>query len=658
MARLRGFRAFGRVWVSVTAVLGACGTPAAPAPLSPEKAGAHAASPAELAEVGTFVDHGAPNGVLLWLRVPAPGRDIPLLGTLLGVGSMFEPSEVASRQLGPALSRAIDWSKPVDLTTAGLDDGPMRVALAAGIVDPTTFFGQVSGEFAVVHASQGRFQLVPKAKSRPGAFGCELWHAAPPVGARLICATQSELIDQQGEFLMAAARTRVDHSNVHAELPGQAARELLRKSSAQQASKHRASDDSAYAAGQAMGEQWISDWVRDSSGFSWDLTLRRDSLELSQEMGFSRSDSWFSTALAGRTGPTQTVPDAFWRLPNDSDAALYFEGAEPEPMRRQAASLIHTLRVAMDANDEFESPPDRLDQFEHTFARLILRGGAFELAYGRDLNQAARALAEAAEHAADRGPRAGSLDPALKKAQARLGAWGLLGIEDDSRAYLQALRDALRFATDKTQQPRKKNTKPSSPSPSNWTFAELPLAAPAGLPADALHFVARSEPDAKYLASKAKPAAPAPSVYHLIAVPDAPQHLWLAIASDEALAIAKLRALLSPEPSKTLAASDELRQLAKQPLAGLGFASLAGLNGFDLSAESKDKVRSSRAILKQLWGLPKHGSTRMPLWITRAQGSASQRRIAYNVRFTPDAIADLLAIFMTPDSEAEAGENK
>ena len=657
MARLRGFRAFGLVGVFVTGMLGACATPAARTPLSPAKAGVHATSSGELSEVGSFVDRGVPSGVLFWLRVPAPGRDIPLLATLLGVGS-FDPSEVASGKLGQALSRAVDLSKPVDLTTSGLDDGPMRVALAAGIIDLDTFLGQVSDEFDVVHKSQGRWQLVPKAKARPGAFGCELWHAARPVGARLICATRAELIEQQGEFLMAAARTRVDRSNVHAELPGKAAQDLLRQSSAQQASKRDAAEDSAYAAGQAMGEQWISDWVRDSSGFSWDLTLRRDSLELSQEMGFSRSDSWFSTALAGRVGLAKAVPDAFWQLPNDSDAALYFEGAEPEPMRRQAASLIHELRVAMDTNDEFESPPEKLDQFEHTLTRLSLRGGAFELAYGRDLNRAARALDEAEGHAADRGPRSGSLDPALKKAQAQLGAWGLLGIEDDSRAYLQALRDALRFATDKTQYPRKKSEKPPSPSPSSWYFGEVPLAASAGLPADALHFVVRSEPNPKYLASKAKPAAPAPSAYHVIAVPDAAQHLWLAVASDEALALAKLRALLSPEPAKTLGASAELRQLAKQPLAGLGFVTLAALNGFGLTAESKDKVRSSRNVLKQLWGLPKRGSTRMPIWITRAQGSGGQRRIAYDVRFTPDAIADLLAIFMEPDSEAEGVQSK
>ena len=121
-----------------------------------------------------------PSGVLLWVRVPAPGRDIPLLGTLLGVGS-FDPSEVASSKLGQALSRAVDLSKPVDLTTSGLDDGPMRVALAAGILDLDRFLGQVSGEFDVVHKSQGRWQLVPKAKARPGALVCELWHAACPV---------------------------------------------------------------------------------------------------------------------------------------------------------------------------------------------------------------------------------------------------------------------------------------------------------------------------------------------------------------------------------------------------------------------------------------------------------------------------------------------
>lgn len=643
----------GLQWVLVSGALGACATPAAQgAPRSSAQAGAHAAPSGELSEVGSFVDHGAPNSVTIWLRVPAPGRDIPLLGTLLGVGSTFDPTEVLNNKLGPTLSRTVDLSKPVDLTTSGLGDGPVRIVLAAGIVDPAGFLSRVSADFQLVHAAQGRFRLVPKVKPRPGALSCELWHAAEPVGARLVCATHTELIEQQGEFLMAAARTRVDRSNFHAELPGQAAQDLLRKSAAQQASKRRAAEDPSTAAGRAMGEQWIADWVRDSSGFSWDLTLRRDSVEISQEMSFSRSDSLFSTALAGRAGAVKPVPDAFWQMPNDSDIALYWEGAEPEPMRKQAASMVHAVRLAMEANGEFESPPDKLEQFEATVASLCFRGGALEFAYGRDLNQAARALNEAAKQALDRGPRAGSAEPALKKAQAQLGAWGLLGIEDDARAYLQALRDALRFAAEKAQPSPKKGAKPSTPSPSKLEFVEVPLPSSSGLPAEALHVVVRSQPNPKYLAAKTRPAPPVPSAYHVIAAPDSSQHLWLAIASDEALALAKLRAVLHPEPAKTLGVSEELRQLAKLPLAGLGFASLAGVNGFGLSAESKDKVRASRFALKRLWGLPKHGSTRMPLWITRNQSGAGQRRIAYNVRLAPAAIADLLAIFMGPSEPA------
>lgn len=645
----------GRVLVSVA--LCGCGAPATQTPRLAAPIGSHPSSASELAEVGNFADRGAPNGVVIWLRVPAPGRDIPLLGTLLGVGSIFDPNEMLNHKLGPSLSRTVDLSKPVDMTTSGLDDG-VRIVLAAGIFDVSTFLSQVSHDFELVHKSQGRWQLLPKTKPTADRLECELWHAAPPVGARLICGTRAALIERQGEFLMAAARDSANRSNFHAEIPGKAAQDLLRKSAAQRDRKRTEGahpEDAGERAGRAMGERWMSDWVLESSGFSWDLTLRRDSVDISQEMGFTHADSLFSTMLAGRTGVPKPVPDAFWQLPNDSDAALYWEGAEPELMRRQGVSLIHEMRAAMEADAELDSPPAKLDEMERTLGRLVLRGGAFEFAYGRDLNQAARALNEAAERASDRGPASGSADPALKKAQAQLGGWGLIGIEDESRGYLQALRDALRFATDKSKNPRKKGAKSSPPSPSNLEFVELPVPASAGLPSDTIHFAVRNEPNAKYVASKAKPPAPAPSAQHVIVVADAAQHLWLAIASDEALALARMRAVLRPEPATTLGASDDLRQLAKQPIAGLGFATLAGLNGLTLSADSKSEVLSSRNVLKQLWSLPKRGATRMPLWITRSQaGAGGQRSVVYNTRLTPDAIADLLATFMATSEPAMA----
>jgi len=607
----------------------------------------------EWSEVGNFADHGVPNGVVFWLRVPAPGRDIPLLGTLLGVGSMLDPSEVLNRQLGPSLSRGVDLSKPIDLTVSGLDDDPAHLALAAGVLDSKAFVGQLGRDFRIVPKSRGRWLLLPKAKSAQGELGCELWHAPEPVGVRLLCATEPPLIEQQGEFLMAAARASVNRSNFHAELPGRAAQALLEKSAEQQAPKRdQPAQDSGAHAGRELGHQMVLDWARELSGFSWDLTLQQNSVEVSQTMGLSRSESLFSTSLSGRVGAPRPVPDAFWQLPNDSDGALYSEGAEPEPMRKHAVRLTRTLRTSMEKDDEFEYPRAVLDQVERSIQSLLLRGGGFEIAYGQDLDRAAQVLNEAAEHTSARGARSGSADLALSKARGLLGGWALIGIEDDSHAYLQALREALRFAQDKTQYPRKKGAKSGAPSTSTNTFRELPVPASAGLPADALHVLVRSAPNPKYLAAKAKPAPPAASAYHVFGVPDSERHVWFAISTDQALALARLQAVLSPVPAKTLGASEELRQLAKQPLAGLGFGSLAGLSGPTLSADSRASVLESQRTLKQMWALPKRGATRLPIWIHRAQAAGGQRRVVVNLRLSPDAIGDLLALFLAKGADA------
>ncbi|HYP75362.1 MAG TPA: hypothetical protein VER12_05400 [Polyangiaceae bacterium] len=656
-------RGFWVGWLSTVlmlGILGGCGTNAAQAPLSSPAVGAQVASSSELSELGSFADPAVPNGVVIWLRVPAPGRDIPLLGTLIGVQAVIDPAELLSDKLGASLSRTVDLSKPVDLTTSGLDDGAGSIVLAAGIFDAETFLSQVSRDFQVVHQSQGRWRLVPKAKPSPETLACELWHAPAPVGARLVCATQASLIGQQGPFLLAAARTRVDGANFHAEIPGSAARELLRKSAEEETKQKEssASENQSARAGRALGQQWVNDWGRDLGGLSCDLTLQRDSVELSEAIVLLHSDSVLSTAFSGRLGAPKPVPQAFWQLPSDSDAALYSEGAEQEPMRRQGAALINGLRRAMESDGEYDYPPAVLDQLEHSLEGLFLRGGAFELAYGRDLDRAARALNAAADQAQDRGARSGSADPALKKAQGQLGGWALIGLEDDSRTYLQSLRDSLKFAAQTGKYPRRKGAKPTPPSASSHTFRVLPLPTSAGLPPDSVHVGIRVVPDAKYLASKAKPAPPAPSEYHVFGVADAAQHLWFALSSDEALALSRLRAVLNPDPERTLAASADLRQLAKQPVTGLGFGSLAAFSGLSLSADSKAAVLDSRATVRQLWTLPKRGSTRMPIWITRSQSGATQRRIAVNLRLTPDALGDVLALLLTNSSDSATHESE
>jgi hypothetical protein len=635
------------IWAGVSGVLVGCATSAAQAPLS---GSASAATPpaisGEFAEQGTFVDHGVPKAVVLWLRVPAPGRDIPLLATLLGFSSLPDPSEVLAQKLG-ALGRSVDLSRPLDWTF-GFEDQPGASVLAASVVNLNTFLAQTRGDFRITHKSRGRWRIEPKAKPAEGVWECELWHAAPPVGARLVCGSDALAIEEQGGFLLAAARISVDRANVHAEVPGSAALLALQKQETTDklAAPAAGKDDAA----EALGRRWVTDLVRDLGGISWDLTLRQASVDISQVLRFSRADSMLSASLSGRDGEPKPVPEAFWRLPNDSDVAFYSEGAEPERMRRTGATWLHDLLGVIIAESKYSYPSAVVDGWERALRGTLLRGGAFEIAHGGDLDRAARALQDAADHASD---RAGSADPVLKKARAQLGGWTLLGIADDSQAYLQALREVLRVATDGDKYPLKKGATPPTAEQSTHYLSERPLQASSGLPREALHIVLRSEPNPKYRASKGKEPVPSASTYHVIAVADSAQHLWLAISTDEAQAVARLRAVLAPDPAKTLGASDELRQFAKQRIVGLGFGTLAGLSGLSVSADSKLEVLESQQKLKGIRVLPKAGRTRMPIWVTRTPLGNGERRIAVNLRLTPDALGDLVQTFFLGDDDSE-----
>ena len=119
---------------------------------------------------------------------------------------------------------------------------------------------------------------------------------------------------------------------------------------------------------------------------------------------------------------------------------------------------------------------------------------------------------------------------------------------------------------------------------------------------------------------------PAPFEFHIISVPDGDQHLWLGVAVDAATATSRAHGALFAEASKTLATNDELQALAKSPVSGLGYVTIAGVCEVDLSAKSLRAVRDSQRTLSRLWALASHGASHLPLWMTRQRvaGASAQ----------------------------------
>ena len=200
-----------------------CGRPVVQAPTQPATAAvlhrAPLAQSSAFSEVALLGDPALPAEVLVWVRVPAPARDITALAKLTGVGSFFDPRQLLQNPLGP-LSAKVDLDKPIDVLANQLEaeDAP---TLAFGVQSAALFAEELKGTATLQRVTAGRWkvQLNPHEDGQDpySWLKCEVWQAPLPVGARLLCARTSGTIAQQAPFLMSARVGEVEQTNAHIE---------------------------------------------------------------------------------------------------------------------------------------------------------------------------------------------------------------------------------------------------------------------------------------------------------------------------------------------------------------------------------------------------------------------------------------------------------
>jgi hypothetical protein len=622
--------------VATSLVASACAHPAPQAPSAVQKLPvSKPAPPVALTEHASFADVPMPAEVLAWLHMPAPGRDLPALGQMAGVGAFLDPNELVAQRLGPTLGAAVDLGKPFDVL------GSDSLTLAFGVADAAAFAQKIEADYGLEHVAMARFRAVPR---RPAgdSLTCELWLTTPPVGARLICSERPENLEKFAPFLLGSAQATAINATVHVEVQKQGLAYAVKKGALDDP-KLPVSQSRSERAGNELGRGLVLDTVAAMSGVKWDVTLRDASIDISQQVELEKTDALLPLAVSGRAGAHPSVPDAFWRLPSDSDLAFYSEGADPAPLRKAWAQLVPRFVTGVDA--DLVVPDKASSEIEQALESLLFRGGAWEFAHGQDLRASGDAL-DAAKDLSATSPKSGRVNLELERVNAQLGGWFLIGLEDDPQVLLDSLRRGLKVASQDF--PRRKDAAAEPVSPVVDKTSEVPLKNAAALPKGALHLVLTARPNSKYVAPPdgSKPP-PLPSVWHLIAVPEAGQ-LWLSIAHDEATASSRLHALLTAEPSHSLGANEALRKLATTPPSGLGFVTAASFVGLSLSANSPHELLDSKAELSTLWATAGKGQTEIPVWVNAEGGGTESRRVTLNVRLKPPAFADILQLALPP----------
>ncbi len=595
---MRGW-SFGLSVLTLCAGTIGCNRVGAPADAVPPPSERAAAAPAP-----PVVD--APADVVLWARMVAPGRDLPVLGAF-----GFFPDDVSAALtaphtslqvlVGPELASAIDLDAPVDFLLAEKDEPEdWTIAFTA---HPDVHAEGSELELVQVAAQRWRIEL-PAAAAR--AFQvCELWGGGPPSGPRVLCSTGPARLASDAPFLMGTAPRHPTTGSLRLAIPGPGYRQGL-----QQVMDKIIAEGADEA--EAYGTQLVANTVREHDGIAVDVTLGSE-VEIGLEIAFTTAQAPLNAWLASEPVGAGVL-SGFWKLPADAELALSKGKVDGQQLRATAGPL---LREVLDESfeDMVLSDGDQ-EAIEQAVLGIVPTGGGFSFATGRTAEAGAR--------------------------------WYLLGVEENGTEYAEAVQEFVRQGQRRFDVlPKEPGSTESSP---NELSTEVSLVddSPPGLPPGSLHvlFSERPKPSA---AAAATTTPPVDGDLHVFVVPDEPQ-VWLSWATDEEVARAQVRRIVEAQPQGSLRAVPALTHAADRATTGIGFTTLRGLMGLAVGQPAAQLHALPAA-------LPHQGRTPIPLWFERrvpgdASGTVTVRLAG---QLHPDVMMDGMAWLLLALSSAEEG---
>jgi hypothetical protein len=274
------------------------------------------------------------------------------------------------------------------------------------------------------------------------------------------------------------------------------------------------------------------------------------------------------------------------------------------------------------------------------------------MVYASGLDVAAARKALAAEKTVGGTPDSPERMEARRLSGEALLGWRLLAVEEPATKATGVLKEiATALARPGIAAAyRAKNKSAVAP-----TLRTAPLPKGASLPAGAVHYVlelrplevgrigSRPKPDDKDPGKKAA-VAPKRFAVHFFVVPDGGR-TWIAVAGDEALAVAKLTAALGTSESK-LSSRAELAHLKSGPVGAGGFFTFRGLAEMaTLSAAiSGGSLAGTAEGLDEATQMPGQGVTAIPFSVTAQPGGAPSTQTTLEI--PRGAIEDVVAALL------------
>ncbi|MDF3071655.1 MAG: hypothetical protein K0R38_7256, partial [Polyangiaceae bacterium] len=380
----------------------------------------------------------------LWRKLPRLAQELPGLAVLRMVSS--------TQHLPPDVAAVVDLSQPIDIIaplpsflettwayrvrspeavlrgTAGLtlrrvgagawDIG--GVSTASDAAPPTE-----DGEQGEEDESEGE-----GVREMP-ALRCRLLHLPLPVGFRVLCGRDPRALAASVDFVVSPARELEPATDLHLELGGPSYDQLKGQRLLAMAL--------AQPGGSSSGERGVvlvADFAKafyEHQRAIFDVSLRGSSARVEIQLVYPASleSARFAEFLSHASHAS--LPSGSRALPRESGLGFTFSGTGEGSLRY----LLSELEASV--SDECVVTPAQLAEMDAAVSSLLPKDGHVSFAYGLDTQAAHAALDDASRRLADETQR--PLAPAtVKKLQAALGGWMVLGFDVPPERFLSAAR--------------------------------------------------------------------------------------------------------------------------------------------------------------------------------------------------------------------------
>lgn len=706
-ARRRALRS-GLVASSVL-VVAACGggspPPHAPAPATAAKVGGEA--PPDVSAVPT------PEKLLVFARVNRPGQVVNAVGGWVGL-PLPAADAVGEILSGETVGGAIDLDQPVDVAVAGDPRGHSpkpQWAMAAAVKSPSEAREILGKTFSMTGGKNGVVRLEEKGRPKGDDADddederhCALYPAFVPgggTGVRLVCSSTPGGLESLGPYLSRTAPRQAYPSDLHVDATLsplrpliQTGRTLLPAMAANMLGVKRAESAAIADLATAMiGD--VVDFALDLDKLSVDAKVDEAAASATLVSSFQDSSSLLARLATSHPERADAPPQAFWRLPADTDTAFFHRGVDAKDLDHPRDLLLKVVDDALDKEGAPAADKKALDDALTHLASLLTSPGV--VARGMDWAAIQKAMAAQRAAGTEPAPKPGAkpgagtaaTSPAAEAARttawSSLAGWAMAEVDQPAAQVGGAAKElAAAMSRPGVVKWLKSSTAAGAP-PLSVKIA--PASAKAGkLPNDTVHLtvtsvhvidegehgaprpVAPAAPGAAAgkgaaaatptagataAAAASKPKLAKPVTLHLFIVPDN-GHAWIAFGLDEALLGSRLRAVLgtaaASEPAGTIADREGLGDLRSAKPSSGGFLDSRSLfAGTPIGyVTMRMPQRTLNDPFRGLAATPSQGATAIPFTFL-AQAPANGAKggtFVMTTKVPKAAIVDLVAIAM------------